>query len=110
MADISVDEYLKSVYFDSENPASYGGLDKLYRHVKSEGLNISKGQIKKWLSQQSIYTKHRPVKRTFKRTRVVVPSKFYQFDSDTVSMTKYEKYNHGYRYILIVIDILSRYV
>ena len=110
MADTNIDQYLESVYYDSEKPASYSGLDKLYRYVKSEGHNISKGKIRKWLSQQPVYSKHRPVKHSFKRARVVVPTKFYQFDSDTVSMTKYEKHNNGYKYILIAIDILSRYV
>ncbi len=42
--------------------------------------------------------------------KVVVPYKGYQLDVDTVSMTGYAKRNDGYKYILIVIDILSRYL
>ena len=109
MADTRVEDYLRKVYYNSGNPASYGGVDKLYRFAKSDGQNISKGRIKTWLSSQDVYTKHKPIRHNFKRTRVVVPTKLYQFDGDTVSMVRYEKSNSGYKYILILIDILSRY-
>ena len=104
-------EYLKSIYFDPLLPGSYSGVDKLYRTVKNEGLHpISKGKIKKWLSKQRVYTAHKPVRRHFKRRRVIVDVKHAQWDADTVSMTRYVKVNNGFTYILIAIDILSRYL
>ena len=109
MANPGVDEYLKNIYYDPEHPAAFSGVDKLYRFVKSDGQHFSKARVKKWLSSQKVYTKHKPVRHNFKRTRVVVPTKLYQFDADTVSMKRYEKYNKGYKHILIMIDILSRY-
>jgi len=104
-----IDDYLKDIYFDPNHSAAYGGVDKLYRFVKSDGQSISKDQIKKWLSKQIVYVKHKPLKHKFPRARVVVPRKFYQFEADTMSMTRYEKYNNGFNYILIVMDILSRF-
>lgn len=109
MAIIDIDGYLKTIYFDPNHPAAYGGVDKLYRFVKSDGQPVSKGQIKKWLSKQNVYVKHKPLKRKFTRARVVVPRKFYQFDADTISMTRYDKNNMGFKYILIIVDILSRF-
>ena len=103
------DEYLRKIYYDVNHPAAYGGLDKLYRFVKSDGQLISKTYLKKWLTKQNVYVKHKPVRRKFKRQQVIVPRKYYQFDADTVNMTRYDAYNKGYKYILIVIDILSRY-
>ena len=32
-----------------------------------------------------------------------------QFDADLASMSDYEKSNDGYKYLLVVIDIFSRY-
>ena len=109
MAKDDLNKYLTNIYYDAIHPASYGGVEKLYRFTKSEGKNISKGRVKKWLSEQNIYNKHKPIRYNFKRTRVVVPTKLYQFDADTVSMVRYVKDNNGYRYILILIDVLSRY-
>ena len=109
MEDADIDKYLTAIYYDVGHPASYSGLDKLYTLAKSDGQKISKQKVKKWLSKQNVYTKHRTLKHNFKRLRVIVPEKYYQFDVDTMSMTRYAKNNKGYQYILVVIDILSRY-
>ena len=105
-----LDKYLESIYYDENNPASFGGLDRIYRFVKNDGRYvISKRKIKEWLQTQLVYVHHKPVKKNFKRLRVIVPRKYYQFDGDTVSMLRYEEYNGGYKYILVLIDILSRF-
>lgn len=104
-----IDEYLTNIYYSPNHPASFGGVDKIYNFVKTSGQPISKGRIAKWLRTQDNSTKHKPVRRHFKRRRVVVPRKFYQFDSDTISMIRFAKYNKGYKYILVLIDILSRF-
>ena len=105
----NIDEYLQSIYYDPSHPASFSGLDKLYRYVKSIGKNISKGIIKKWLIRQAVYNAHKAVRRKFKQQRVVVPRKFYQFDVDTISMKRYKKQNNGYNYILVMIDVMSKF-
>ena len=103
--------YLKSIYFDPAHPASYTGVDKLHRFVKDEKkYNISRGLVKRWLSAQQTYTNHRQVRRNFKRRRVIVSTKHMQWDGDTINMVRYEKANDGFRYILLLIDILSRFV
>ena len=53
---------------------------------------------------------YKTYRKVFKRRRVIVPRKLYQFDVDTANMTKLEKGNLGYKYFLIMIDSLSRYV
>jgi hypothetical protein len=104
-------EYLKFIYFDSSQPGSYSGVDKLYRAVKNAGSHqLSKGKIQKWLSKQRAYTAHKPVRCHFERRHVIVDVKHAQWDADTVSMTRYAKVNEGFVYILIMIDILSRYL
>lgn len=106
-----MNDYLKSIYFDPSHEGSYSGVDKLYRAVKNDGrYNLSRGEIKSWLSRQRSYTAHKPIRRRFKRRRVIVDMKHRQYDADTVSMTRYSKVNDGYIHILILIDILSRYV
>ena len=77
MAKSGVNDYLAKIYFDEKHPASYAGVDKVYRAANDEGQNISKGQIIKWLRKQDVYTKHKNVKHNFPRLRVVVPKKYY---------------------------------
>ena len=109
MADNKIDKILNNYYYKPSKPAAFTGVDKLYKVLKADGHKIGKSKIRKWLAGQNVYTKHKPVYHKFKRSKVVVPAKYYQFDADTVSMTRYEKINKGFKYFLVIIDILSRY-
>ena len=67
------DEYLSSVYFDPKRSGGFGGVERLYRDVKEEGVyKISRKQIVEWLMKQDVYTLHKPVRRNFKRNHVLV--------------------------------------
>ena len=108
---MSYEDYLHSIYYDSNHAGSYSGLKKLYRAVKREDKYVlGKAKIRKWLQKQETYTLHKQVRRKFKRQRVVVPYIDYQWDADTASMTSYTKDNDGFGYFLLIIDIFSRYV
>ena len=104
------EKYLKSIYFDPSHPASFGGPDRLYKIVKKEGkYTISHSQIKKWIQKQEFYSRNKGVKRNFQRGRVIVAGIDDQFDADLASLIYYADDNDGYKYLLVVIDIFSRY-
>ena len=104
------EKYLKSIYFDPSHPASFGGPDRLYKIVKKEGkYMISHSQIKKWIQKQESYSRNKGVKRNFQRGRVIVAGIDDQFDADLASLIYYADDNDGYKYLLVVIDIFSRY-
>jgi hypothetical protein len=107
----SWEQYLKKIYYDSANPASFAGPDKLYRFVrKDEKFVLSKYKIKKWLQRQETYSLQRPMKRPVKRNRVVVIGIDEQWNVNLMDMTKFSKYNRVYNFILVAIDIFSKYV
>ena len=52
-----MEKTLASIYLDPSHPASFGGLDAVYRAVKEDGNSkISRKQVQDWLSQQHVYT------------------------------------------------------
>ena len=105
------ERYLAKIYYDTRNPASYSGIEKLYNYVKKQGIKkFSKSQVRVWLSKQESYTAHRPVRRHFKRPRVLAFSPNYQWDSDTANMVSYQKHNDNYSYFTVFIDIFTRYL
>jgi transposase InsO family protein len=107
----SWEQYLKKIYYNSSNPASFAGPDKLYRFVRNDGkFVLSKYKIKKWLQRQEPYSQQRPIKRPVKRNRVVVIGIDDQWDIDLMYMTKFSKYNRGKNFILVAIDIFSKFV
>ena len=103
-------EYLKKIYFNPEEPGSYEGVDKLYQRVKKEGkFKLTKSRVKRWLQNQLSYSLNKHVDRNFPRGKVIVEGIDSQFDADLASMTDYADSNQGYKYLLVVIDIFSRY-
>ena len=65
--------YLKSIYYDVSLPASYSGLDRLYREAKKEGqFQLNRKELKAWLKKQETYGIHKLARRRFKRPRVMV--------------------------------------
>jgi hypothetical protein len=69
------------------------------------------GAIKKPNADQKMEAKelHKPVIRKFPRRMVIVPGIWHTFAADLVDMQKFEKDNKHFKYILTVIDVLSRY-
>ncbi len=66
-------KYLEKIYYDPAHPASFSGLDKLYRAVRKEGKYVlNKTKIKDWLSKQESYTVHKGVIRKFARRKIIV--------------------------------------
>ncbi|KAK3102040.1 hypothetical protein FSP39_008318 [Pinctada imbricata] len=108
---MSWEDYLKEIYYNPVNAGSFSGPDKLYRYVKKEGKYvISKYRIRKWLQRQEPYSLQRPLVRKFKRNMVITLGIDDQWDADLMDMTKFAKENDGYAYILVVIDIFSKYL
>ena len=62
--------------------------------------------IKEWLQGQKSYTLHKPIRYKFKRNRIVVTDIDSQWDIDLIDMIQYRD---KFQYILVAIDILSRF-
>lgn len=52
---------------------------------------------------------HKPIRKKFKRRRVYVKGVDAIWAADLVDMQAFSKFNKGYKYILMVIDIFSKY-
>ena len=105
-----MNEYLSSVYYDPKRSGGFGGVDRLYDDVKKEGkFKVSRKQIKQWLMEQDAYTLHKPIQRRFRRNRVLVGGIDELWQMDLADMQSMQKFNDGYRYLLVCIDVFSKY-
>ena len=52
---------------------------------------------------------HKPIKRKFPRRSVIVFNKDEIWSADLVDMQAFSSFNKGFKYILTVIDVFSKY-
>ena len=84
-------------------------MQKIYSEIRSSPSYSSK--IADFLRQNENYSLHRRiVKRKFPRRKIITHYPFQIFQADLIeySQRSYSYANHGYRFILIVIDCFSK--
>lgn len=98
------DDRLRRIYYDPMQVGSFGGVSTLAKAARTSYKNA-----KEWLSKQTTYTLHKQARRRYV-TRPYRTNKINeQFQADIVEMQEFASVNDGYRYMLTVIDIFSRY-
>lgn len=100
---------LKGIYYNPAKAGSFGGVDSLFRAASKKGHRVNRKEVKTWLTDQDAYALHKAARVHFKRNKVFVGDIDEQWQADLVDMQEYSQYNGGYKYILTVIDILSKH-
>ena len=104
------EDFLKSLYLNPTQPASYQGPQKLFAAVQRDGrFRLTYEQIKKWVRQFESYSLNQRIKKNFQRNRVTVTGIDAQWDIDLASFIPYADENDGFKYLFCAIDIFSRY-
>src|SRR5277367_4382083 len=98
------DAQINDVYYDAENPGGYGGVARLRR-----AANTNKVETDKFLKRQRTYTLHKPARLRYSTRPYKTAGIDQQWQADLVEMIPYEEVNDGYRYMLTVIDLFSRF-
>lgn len=91
-----------SIYRDLTNSAGLGSISKL----KLAGVD----NPEKFLSSKNSYTLHKVSKKKFKRRPFIVKGPGVTVACDVAYMLHYQKDNDGCKYMLVFIDIFSRYL
>ena len=107
-----IDLFLSGIYYAIGQPSSYSGIRKLWNEVKNrprkpQGITLS--VVSKWLKEQTTYMIHKSPVKTFDTEHIIVEHIDEQWDSDIIQMDDFAKYNRGYKYILVCIDVFSRF-
>ncbi len=100
---------MMEAYYDLSQPGSYGGAEALYRLMKSRDNKMTRKQVTNWLAEQEAYSLHKPVRHRFKRRKIYAAGIDYLWQADLVDMNQLSEYNSGYKYLLTVIDVLSKF-
>jgi hypothetical protein len=101
------EKYVEKRYF---NPSRTGAFDGLHGFMKANPQFRDKKNIDKILSSFPTYTKHKPLKRKFKRRRVVIAERDILHSADLIDYQKYASENKSFRWILLVVDLFSKFI
>jgi hypothetical protein len=96
---------LKNLYFAPDIPSAFSSLRKL---ASALPRGTRRADIQTWLLKQDSYTLHRSVRKTF--TEILVTNIFDVWECDLIDIQNVSKYDDGYRYLLSVIDVFSKFL
>ena len=105
---------LEELYYNPKNSSSFGGLNRLYQAVKnrrkSNNEKYTENDVKQWLSGQQSYTlfRHR-LRNKYPTSKYEVSEIDQQWSIDLADMQIISRQNKGFRYLLCVIDVFSKF-
>ena len=97
-----------SLLSDYKDPAAPGSLGGVARFAAAQGISV--GRAQRLLENELSYTLHKPRRHRFPTLKVQAEGIDHQWVADLVEMQRLARYNHGVRYLLTVVDVLSKYV
>lgn len=98
---------LERHYYNLNYPESYTTKTALEKRFKGE---IDKEVIDEWAQSQKTITEYAPSRKTFLRRPTVAHKKDSVWAIDTAFFIPLAKYNRGYKYLVICVDVLTKYV
>lgn len=98
---------MEKFYYDPSHYAGYSAVENLTRAAKP---NYTHDDIVRWLESQDAYTLHRPLRRKFPRLHYNVTNIDDVWEADLIELRNLKSYNDGYSYLLVIIDVLSKFV
>lgn len=90
------------------NPNVDGSLGGVARFAQAQGIPLK--EAKQILSKDLGYTLHRPRRKRFPKARVIVYGIDHQWVADLIDVQRLSRYNKGYKFLLTVIDVLSKFL
>lgn len=107
-----MEQFLKQTYYDPDHPAGFSSVYKLKKAAIEAGFpKATFNAVKQWLHKQEVYSVTKSVRTDKEKSssRIYVAGLNAQWDADLIDFSKSGDQNDGYRYILLCIDIFSRY-
>ena len=94
---------MKDVYYDPSQVEAFGGKPRLQKR-------FTRKQVDEWLPTQLTYSLQKLIRKKFPTRPYRVAGIDDTWQMDMLEMIPYAKVNKGYKYILVCIDVFSRFV
>ncbi|XP_045624237.2 uncharacterized protein [Procambarus clarkii] len=102
-------QILDRVYNDPTSTGGFGGVQRLYKAAKLLNSDITLADVKDYLKSSDAYTLHYLQPKKFARRRVLSPKPRVYVSVDLAEMGKLAGMNNGIKYLLVCVNIYSRF-
>ena len=106
---VNIKETLSTLYCNLKSPNSYGGIQSLLKNARKINPSIKIHHVIKFLKSQKAYTLHKLTPKKFLRRKTIASKPGVIASCDLADMSSLSRYNNGIKYILVFIDIFSRF-
>lgn len=103
-----MDETFKAIYYNPQHPASFGSVYNLYKAAKKKDKTVRLKDVKRWLSAQEPYIIHNKIVRKFQTRKTIASGIDEYWQADLAIFEALARYNKGFKYLLVNIDVFSR--
>lgn len=103
-------QILLKLYEDYRSPSGLSGINMLFKAAKIAHPHITLQEIKHFLAGQNSYTLHKITPRRFTRRKTIASGPKNIITCDLADMSSISSHNDGVRYLLIGLDVFSRYM
>lgn len=101
---------LENVFYDIKKDSVFGTAKKLRANLSYfDKKRSSIKNIKDWLLYQDVVTLHSPARKSYPRNHYIVYAIDQLWEIDVCDMHSIAEFNDGYKFILSVIDVFSKY-
>ena len=105
MVSKEIDLHLEKLYYSLDLPSK----NTLYQVDRGRFPKVELNQVENWLFEQSAYTLHKPVYKTFQTRPVIVYAIDQLWQLDLVDLSKLVRENDGHKFIFSIVDVLFKF-
>ena len=99
---------LHSLYYDLDQISALSSAYNLFKAARLQQPDIKLQFVRDWYNQQRAATLWRKAPKRFTKNPVIQTRPMYQVQADLCDMGYFTKWNYKYRYILVVIDVMTK--
>ena len=108
-----IEKTLRDQYYSPET--GHQNAEKRFKDIQIYDFGITRKGVQSWLEAQPAYTRHKQLIKNHPKRQTWVRDLGEQLQIDLIFMgiennkSKWAKENNGYNYIVVAIEVLSRY-
>ncbi len=105
-----MNQLIKRTYLNPDSVAYLGSQALVYRESKKlSPKSVTYAKIKSELAKQRVYGLHKQIRRKFSRNKTFAAGLDTDWQLDLADLSSIADQNDGYRYLLVCVDVFSRY-